>query len=99
MLNDMDPLTRLQSWYSAQCDGDWEHAFGVKIETVDNPGWRVTIDLAGTAQVECDIKPLKLERSENDWIHAWKTPGKLEGACGLENLKELLEYLIRTLEA
>ncbi len=34
-------LSRLQRWYSAQCDGDWEHGLGVRIETLDNPGWMV----------------------------------------------------------
>ena len=27
----------LQSWYQSQCDGDWEHEFGIRIETLDNP--------------------------------------------------------------
>ena len=29
----------LQGWYMAHCDDDWEHSFGVTIETIDNPGW------------------------------------------------------------
>ena len=41
-------LARIQQWYAAQCDGDWEHGFGVKIESLDNPGWLIKIDLAGT---------------------------------------------------
>ncbi|MFD5200063.1 Imm53 family immunity protein [Streptomyces sp. NPDC058375] len=28
----------LQGWYSAQCNEDWEHEWGGKIETLDNPG-------------------------------------------------------------
>jgi hypothetical protein len=32
-------LTWLQAWYAEQCDGDWEHQFGVSVETLDNPGW------------------------------------------------------------
>ncbi len=32
----------------AQCDGEWEHDYGIKIETLDNPGWLVSIDLLGT---------------------------------------------------
>ncbi len=41
-------LARIQNWYTSQCDGDWEHGSGVKIESLDNPGWLVKIDLAGT---------------------------------------------------
>ena len=32
-------LIWLLSWYHSQCDGDWEHGNGVKIGTIDNPGW------------------------------------------------------------
>ena len=39
---------KLSAWYEAQCNGDWEHHYGIQIETLDNPGWRVTIDLLGT---------------------------------------------------
>ena len=41
-------LERLQRWYLYRCDGDWEHSFGITIETLDNPGWMVTIDLQDT---------------------------------------------------
>ncbi len=44
----MTVLAWIEKWYAAQCDGDWEHAKGVSITTIDNPGWLVTIDLAGT---------------------------------------------------
>ncbi|MGL4464545.1 MAG: Imm53 family immunity protein [Planctomycetia bacterium] len=27
----MDTLARLQDWYAAQCDGDWEHQQGIRI--------------------------------------------------------------------
>src|SRR5438067_1667816 len=44
----MDSIEWLQIWYRAQCNGQWEHQYGVKMETLDNPGWIVTIDLSGT---------------------------------------------------
>ena len=43
-----ESLVRLQLWYSRQCDGDWEHGLGIRIESLDNPGWSVRIDLKGT---------------------------------------------------
>jgi hypothetical protein len=45
----MTTLERLQAWYSRQCDGVWEHSSGVSIQSCDNPGWWVKIDLAGTS--------------------------------------------------
>ncbi len=40
----MDDLQWLERWFAAQVDGTWEHQFGVKLETCDNPGWWVRID-------------------------------------------------------
>jgi hypothetical protein len=44
----MNELQRLQDWYRAQCNEDGEHSFGVTIDTLDNPGWIIKIDLAET---------------------------------------------------
>ena len=51
-------LARIEQWYTAQCDGHWEHKFGVKIDTLDNPGWLVQINLAGTNLEKREFKPL-----------------------------------------
>ncbi|MGX1480923.1 UNVERIFIED_CONTAM: hypothetical protein RKD50_009731 [Streptomyces canus] len=34
----------LQDWYTAHCNEEWEHEWGVKIAMLDNPRWTVTID-------------------------------------------------------
>jgi hypothetical protein len=39
-------LARRRSWIGAQNDGDREHAYGFRIETLDYPGWLVMVDLA-----------------------------------------------------
>jgi hypothetical protein len=43
----MDPFEWLERWYQEQCDGEWEHHYGVTIETLDNPGWLVQVDFRG----------------------------------------------------
>ena len=43
-----DNLSWLASWYLAECNDDWEHSYGVKIDTLDNPGWTLKIDLKET---------------------------------------------------
>ena len=71
----MDALEELQIWYRAQCDGDWEHSYGVKIDTLDNPGWSLTVDLTDTA---LSGKPFaektygtgpNAPTSGNEWLH------------------------------
>jgi hypothetical protein len=37
-VTDDDLLRWLQDWHAGQCDGDWEHSYGVDIGTLDNPG-------------------------------------------------------------
>jgi hypothetical protein len=44
----METIDWLNNWYSSNCNGDWEHSYGVKIDTLDNPGWWLRIDLVDT---------------------------------------------------
>ena len=46
---DVEIIARLSDWYQSQCNGTWEHELGIVIDTIDNPGWLVKIDLRGTA--------------------------------------------------
>jgi len=39
----MDLLEQVEDWYSSQCNGDWEHQYGISIDTLDNPGWSRSI--------------------------------------------------------
>ncbi|WP_363168921.1 immunity 53 family protein [uncultured Lamprocystis sp.] len=41
----MNALAQLQDWYLSQCNGDWEHTYGVSIGTLDNPGWSLVVEL------------------------------------------------------
>jgi hypothetical protein len=84
----MDSLERLQHWYKSQCDGDWEHAYGVKIDTLDNPGWIIEIDLKNTKAADCSLEKQQIDRSEQDWIHYSTEDGKFTAACGPLHLSE-----------
>jgi hypothetical protein len=88
-------MERLQRWYLDRCDGDWEHPFGITIETLDNPGWMVTIDLQDTEwQGLCEAREV-VKRSDTDWIETELIDGKFVGAGGAANLNELLELFLR----
>jgi Immunity protein 53 len=45
MSNGGDLLEALEQWYLPQCEGDGEHMWGVKIDTLDNPGRTIAVDL------------------------------------------------------
>ncbi|HEU0120504.1 MAG TPA: Imm53 family immunity protein [Bryobacteraceae bacterium] len=61
-------LERLQAWFENQCNGGWEYTWGIKIETTDNPGWLITIDLTDT-KLNGDQKLLReYSATDMDWL-------------------------------
>jgi len=90
-----DPVRRLQEWYSAQCNGDWEHSYGVSIGTLDNPGWSLEVDLAETALADKPFAPLKRNyEHESDWLTCSLRDGKFMGWCGPYKLEEMIEVFL-----
>jgi immunity protein 53 of polymorphic toxin system len=86
-----DLLESLQYWYTKQCDGDWEHQYGIRIETLDNPGWAVQVDLSGTSLSEDVLPEMVEERSSSDWIRYSAENGVFRGFGGPNNLGTILE--------
>lgn len=90
-----DVLAWLQDWYAARCDGEWEHDYGVTIESLDNPGWQLRIDLTGTPLAEQRLDRTVVQRHEDDWLHAWTEAEVFHAACGPLNLAEALHTFRR----
>jgi hypothetical protein len=64
------------------------------IETTDNPGWYVKIDLDETTLSDI-VKPFsRCERSENDWIQFEVKERKFIGSGSVGNLKEILDCFL-----
>jgi Immunity protein 53 len=85
-------LTWLQQWYSNQSNGEWEHVYGIEISTLDNPGWHIKVDLKDTGLERLSFEKVKIERTENDWVHCSIDDDVFKGACGPGNLTELLNH-------
>jgi hypothetical protein len=84
----------LERWYLSQCNGEWEHAWGVRIDTVDNPGWSVSIDLRDTKKDGKSIARARVDRDKNDWIHYWAEESQFQIRCGPLNLSEAIEIFV-----
>jgi len=84
----------LEEWYTSQCNGDWEHSWGVKIDTLDNPGWTIAINLNETKAESKILERLKIERTEDDWIHYWVEKKSFHIRCGPLNLTEAIELFV-----
>jgi Immunity protein 53 len=90
-------LSRLAEWYRAQCDGVWEHSYGVKIDTLDNPGWTLSIDLAGTALADVTFPEIKVGDSDVEssrWMTCRKKGVVFEAFCGPELLEEVVNVFL-----
>jgi hypothetical protein len=60
-------LVWLQKWFLSECDGEWEQEYGLHIETIDNPGWLLEIDLKYTTFENIQVETRQIDNSENDW--------------------------------
>jgi hypothetical protein len=96
----MNTIEQLQQWYKSQCNGDWEHAYGIRIETLDNPGWKVTIDLIGTVlehrpfpATEHGFGPDSNPVGE-DWHVCRVDKGFFQAACGPHHLERTLKTFL-----
>ncbi len=86
----MSTIKWLEEWYKSQCVNDWQHFYGVKIETLDNPGWSVTIDLADTALEDKTFEEYEVTNSDDDWIHCRVKAEHFEGFGDPSKLKEII---------
>jgi hypothetical protein len=84
-------LLWLINWYSQQCDGDWEHSFGIEISSMTNPGWGITVSVQETELKDKIFQEIDLQRSDEDWVFCRVKKGFFEGRCGTFNLVEVLQ--------
>ena len=87
----MEILQWIQQWYKEQCDGDWEHSYRIVIESLDNPGWLIRVDLENTKLKDEILQYKLIEKTENDW-YSTKIDQKVFYAAGdPDKLEFLLE--------
>jgi len=94
MMSRADILEQLIGWFSQQCNGLWEHGSGVTIESLDNPGWSVKINLRETPFEFTQLDEINLVKGDNNWIQCFKKDGDFIGAGDLSKLPAILEYFL-----
>ena len=87
----MHTLNKLVRWFASNCNGDWEHGYGIKINTLDNPGWHVDINLVDTSLEGRVLQPISIDRSDTDWVRCKVENGLFRGFGGVDNLIEILD--------
>jgi hypothetical protein len=89
-----DALQALQRWYLTQCNGDWEHSNGIKIDTLDNPGWSLCVDLSGTTLSGRPFQPVSRLDHPSEWLDCKRTETQFQGFGGPLMLPELIHVFL-----
>ncbi len=95
-----NPIQELQRWYRNQCNELWEHRNGVRIDTLDNPGWSLVVDLEGTDLQDVSFRELKrgVDASSNpeheDWIVCKVEGRKFVAHGGPYRLEEMISTFL-----
>ena len=85
------PLEFLINWFAAHCDGDWEHDLGIRIETLDNPGWAIDVRIEDTELEGITTDWHRWEQGEESWLHWRSTGSTFEARCGVADLELALD--------
>lgn len=94
----MELINFLEKWYESNCDGDWEHHYGIKIETLDNPGWYVEVDLIDTYLQNLTMEKIVFQKSETDWYHIQIKDRRLEASGDINKLSFILTKVVNILD-
>lgn len=88
-------LSRLQSWFRSQCDGEWEHDCGIELSTLDNPGWRLQVNLANTSLQNFSFAAHQ-DRDDDatEWLRAWRDATTFHAACGPTRLEDAIRLFL-----
>jgi len=90
----MDTLHEIQKWYFSQCDGDWEHTYGLSLGTLDNPGWTLRIELQDTDLEDVPFNEVSDTEPEHEWYHCKKEGPILKAYCGPLMLDTVLKIFL-----
>lgn len=86
----MDLFQWLEAWYQSMCNGSWEHCYGITIDTLDNPGWIVRIDIEDTDLENKEFNEIWYDNGDKDWLICRISQGKFEGSGDVTKLKKIL---------
>ncbi|WP_353573111.1 immunity 53 family protein [Candidatus Albibeggiatoa sp. nov. BB20] len=92
-----DYFNMLNQWYESQCDGEWEHTYGIIIETLDNPGWRVCIDMQDLEGCIAKFTPI-VKEEQNGWVSINIQNGVFIGAGDPNKLEFIIKTFIELVE-
>ena len=98
--SEVEVLGRLERSYAAQCNGDWEHTYGVTLETLDNPGWYFKVELADTYLSDRAFDAIVEYRGDDKMEFRCAVKDRVFiGSCPPNRLREVISIFLRWAEA
>ncbi len=94
----MNVLEELQHWYQLHCDNDWEHSYGISIETLDNPGWKISVDLTDTLLENVEFQSIQIGNPESkteSWMFCRKDKSCFIGMGGCYDLENIISIFLK----
>ncbi|MFN9015595.1 MAG: Imm53 family immunity protein [Hyphomonadaceae bacterium] len=88
-----DQLSKLNDLFEAQWIEDVGEDVGITIDSLDNPGWSLKVELAWLADkrlLSKHFESVQIERSDRDWLFANKIGTFFEAFGGIRNLDEVI---------
>lgn len=89
----------LENWYKDNCYDEWEHSYGVRIGTLDNPGWSVEVDLEYTNMEDKEFPELEVDNSDDDWIDCFVRNNQFMGYGDPGKLEEIIKVFKEWVES
>ena len=87
----MNTFKWLEDWYKSNCNGDWEHCYGISIGTMDNPGWHVKIEFCETDLEGKIFKNIEINKGDNNWINCKVEDDVFHGMGDSNKLEQIIE--------
>ncbi|MBP5432611.1 immunity 53 family protein [Ruminococcus sp.] len=94
----MNTIKWLEEWFGSLCDGDWEHFYGIKINTLDNPGWSVKIDIAETCYQDKVPVSVDIDNGDDDWIKCYFKDNQFIGVGDASKLEMIISVFRKWIE-
>jgi Immunity protein 53 len=92
-------VQRLESWYERQCNGEWEHGWGIDIGTFAVPKWHFAVELRDTKLEWHRTKWEEVRVDRDDW-HCFRfTSGSYESIGTLASLPRMIGDFLAAADA
>lgn len=96
----MSAWNRMGDWYVRQCNHEWAQTHGMKISTLDYPGWAVEIDLNQTDVEGRPFVPVRkghataTPRTLSTWYECEVHGNKFKAYCDPHSLETVIEVFL-----